>query len=548
MSVEYETTLRCRLEVLKDQLAEGKVHFASHLAEDAKQSLIAVRYNNDGEIDLDTVDGRVRSLALAVASMIWREDAKKTISIQDAQSQYFDAIEHTFGEIKELAKGTDLTPDQIAEGLSRDDTMVKQGVEISKEFVPQLEQFWKDVHDPVSYNLTDLDSIKGVFGGDLFPLGSKSLASTCGLYLDTIILTDPFMNSKVPFERWPEKNVAKYFFKHGLNVLKYRDLALAETDVPIVALLPFESAINSDHADFVAEASEPDMLAHARILFNEELQSLDELRSFCDEIIDVDDLSKRLNDPDRLLFDTCWSGSIEEQIGRALAEFDLFGLPATTGNLILMQCVGRMIQANDVLIKSSRLRGSPLIEAPTSWKYFNWMLEYGAEQAKDSAVPLHMSHGLQYAGSSDVPWLGNVPHEALIEMRKRDALPEIRSMLQEGVEEIASTNPSGFFRTADQIVDNIDRAYSQHLSNLEDLQNKKWEFLKHDIGSWMVTGSIGVAAALFGEPTFALGALAADQTLDAPKLREIPKKFVEVRQGKKHLATSPMGLLFSHSE
>jgi hypothetical protein len=61
------------LEILREQLEAGRIHFAPHLVEETKKSLMAVRYGADGEIDLETVDGRVRSMALAVTAMQGRD-------------------------------------------------------------------------------------------------------------------------------------------------------------------------------------------------------------------------------------------------------------------------------------------------------------------------------------------------------------------------------------------------------------------------------------------------------------------------------------------
>ena len=54
-----------RLQILKKQFEAGKVKFAEGLQ--VIDSLKAVRYAPDGSVDLSTVDGLVRSMALAVA-------------------------------------------------------------------------------------------------------------------------------------------------------------------------------------------------------------------------------------------------------------------------------------------------------------------------------------------------------------------------------------------------------------------------------------------------------------------------------------------------
>lgn len=58
--LEYEVKLKERLKLLKEQLKAGKLKIAEGLQ--VAESLKAVRYGADGEIDLDTVDGFVRSI------------------------------------------------------------------------------------------------------------------------------------------------------------------------------------------------------------------------------------------------------------------------------------------------------------------------------------------------------------------------------------------------------------------------------------------------------------------------------------------------------
>jgi len=66
---EYRNELKRRLKILKDHLEDGKMKIAPHLFEDTKKSLMAVRFDADGQIDLSTVDARVRSIAMAVTAM-----------------------------------------------------------------------------------------------------------------------------------------------------------------------------------------------------------------------------------------------------------------------------------------------------------------------------------------------------------------------------------------------------------------------------------------------------------------------------------------------
>ena len=53
------------------------------------------------------------------------------------------------------------------------------------------------------------------------------------MYVDTIVLPDPFLRSGIWFEKWSDEQKAHYLFKHALNLLQYKDLVLAEVDPPI---------------------------------------------------------------------------------------------------------------------------------------------------------------------------------------------------------------------------------------------------------------------------------------------------------------------------
>ena len=57
-----------------------------------------------------------------------------------------------------------------------------------------------------------------------------------------------------------------------------------------------------------------------------------------------------------------------------------------------------------------------------------------------------------------------------------------------------------------------------------------------DVGTWVVIGSVEVAAAARGMAMYGLAALAADQLFDVPRLKDLP--------GGKELKRSPVGLLF----
>lgn len=546
---QYEARLQRRLQILKKQFEAGKIKITEGLQ--VVESLKRVRHAPDGTVDLETVDGLVRSMALAVEAMHDREEIKQAISLAEIQTTYFKFLENNFGHFYEIMLERGLTPHDAGMALSRTQATIEELTKNLKGFLETIDEFWSQTADVAHAHVEDMHgTLKGVFGGDLFPSHSENIASKCGIYTDTLILPDPFLRSKHLFELGSPERQAYYLIKHALNLLQYKELACADITPPIVVVLPDMTALEDEEKQFFYRLGQTDAVTHAAKVFGRTFASFDELMGFAITLDTIERVEAEVADPNRVLFDTAWEGDFREKLNRATKD-DFSALLRTTnpGIIVASQALGRMSTSNELLVKARRLRGTPIIDAPTSWQYFVWKLEYDAENMeRDSQLPdLHVLRGLQSLAESDMEWLGKVPPEALIEIRKADALPEIRAVLAKGVNELALANPTNFFRTSDHIFDNIHAAFEEHKKNIEDLRSKKWKFAGTDMGSWFVVGSLAVTAAATGLPVWGLAAIAADQLLPAPKLKDIPKSIKELANESYKLRQSPVGMLFKYS-
>jgi len=544
---DYDEELRWRLEVLRAQFEEGKIQIAEHLAAGFEESISAVRYGADGRIDLSTVDGRVRAMAMMAAVVKNRQEAKDAVSLAEISDSYFRYIEDSLGFFVKEARDKNYDAHTFAEMVSRQPLAVDDISPQIPSFLEGLQEFWTALTESSHYHIQDLPGTKAIYGGDLFPSYQRNIASSSGLYVDTIVLSDPFWHTKHIFENATPERQVYYLVKHAINLMQYRDLALAELDSPIVVVTPFKSSVDDDEADFLKSLAERDGLTHAEKLFGRRFNSVEELFEFSTDLDTPEKAVKEIVDAERLLFDVDWNGTLEDQLRRSFeSEQELLPGGNGAGDLIAMQCLGRMMQATDILLKSRYLLGTPLIDAPTSWKYFNWKLEYNSAIAADDLTHLHMVRGLQRVAESDMQWLGNIPPNALIEMRQEGAFHEIRETLSAGVSEIALTKPDAFFRSSDQIVSNVQDAFDRHQENIKELRGKGMKFAGQDLGSWIVAGTIEVAAIATGTPAFGAAAFAINQVVDAPKLKEIPERFRNLRDAHTELKKSPMGLFFAH--
>jgi hypothetical protein len=316
-------------------------------------------------------------MSLAVAVMQQREETKRSISLEDIPNTYFEFVEKNVGFIRDTSKSENLNAHQFARMASESSTAVSDIAPQIAGFVEALEEFWKAAAEPAHYHIQDLTGLKAVYGGDLFPSHSQNIASSVGLYTDTIILGDPFLKSRHIFDLASDREKLYYFFKHSINVLKYKDLALAKLDQPLVVMAPYQSTIDDQVMKTLSATSEDDAARHASRIFNIDFESFQEVLQFCEKLPVPSELTKAIVERDRFLLDVDFSGSIEEQI-REMLDFPLQDRVSGkhAGRLVAAHCFSRMSQAGDVLMESRYLGGVPLIEAPTSWKYFIWYLVF----------------------------------------------------------------------------------------------------------------------------------------------------------------------------
>lgn len=548
---EYEARLQRRLKILKQQFEAGKVRINKGLH--VIESLKLVRYARDGSIDLATVDGLVRSMALGVETIHDREEMKKSASLAQIQTSYFEFLVRNFGDFHTKMVERGLTPYDAGVALSRTPSIVADVTKNLSSFLDTIEEFWSSAGGVAMAHVEDMnDSLKGVFGGDLFPSSEENIASKCGLYTDTLVLPDPYLRSKHIFDKSTGEMKAYYLIKHALNLLQYRELACADVTPPIVVILPDVSAIVEGEKEYFYRLGQEDATLHGGKVFGRKFSSFEELMEFCSQLDTVERAAAQIKDHHRVLFDTNWEGTLTEQLDRAMkdsAYTDLLGT-MNPGLIVASQAIGRMSVSNELLVRARRLRGTPVLDAPTSWQYLVWKLEYDAGHAEEIEgwKDLHVVRGLQTLAANEMRWLGRVPPAALIEVRKIGALSEVRTILAKGIEELATVNPTNFHRTSDLVFDNIHAAFSAHQKNIDALVAKKWKFAGSDLGSWLVVGSLAVTAAATGAPVWGLAALAADQMLRAPKLRDIPKSIKNLATETSQLKRSPVGILFRLSK
>ena len=550
-SEEQVQDLTDRVFLLRDQLEAGKIFFAPHLIDDFRRSAAAIRLRPDGLVDPNTVDGSIRAATLMLKAFKYRDDTKKAIPLPKIQEAYFAFLFQQFGQLYDEFKKANVAPSVIAHSASRDPKFVANLMAGLPDIARALEQFWEGVVDAGEFHLQDSQQLKSTFSGDIFPAYSENVVSTAGLYIDTIVLPCPITRTVGLQNRFPDKEVARLVVKHVLTAMTYRDIAIADVNPPIVLILPNREDVAPSGMERLGDRIEPLAMKHAAHLFGRQFESMAHLHEFCSELRTVDKVVAELKSPDRLVFDTAWGAGAKPQLERAMHE----GMPLpdgmdpdNAGDRVFSSCVSRMGQASGAQARAESYAGCPLIQAPTSWLYYTWLLEYEAipsDVGGDQREALHIVHALTSQNEMNLEWLGNVPIDTVLEIRKQGLAEDVRAVLGQGVSDLLGTNPDNYFRTTDQVIANLDLAFAKHQQALQEAKTKKLKLYGIDVASCVVTGGIAVAAALTSNP--ALGAISgALGVAGLPNIKDIKSKYSQIAEDERRRKSSPTGLLFRH--
>ncbi len=520
------------------------------LADGFRRSFEAIRLRPDGKVDPTSLDGRIRAMTLAIIAMKQRDEAKKSLSLTQIQEEYFKFLFREFGWLYDQMKKAEVTPMTAAEITARNDHMMRNLTEALPEMVDVIREFWLSVGDVAGYHLQDSQHLKVVFAGEVFPAYWENAVSTAGLYVDTIILPCPITRLGTMLKGAPSEKLNKLVINHVLTAMTYRDIALAQVDPPIAMIVPNpDDADDEDRERLILRATSA-ICAHAKYLFDRTFESVNEFQEFCIHLKTVDQVMKELKRPDRLIFDTRWGTDPVQQISMSIKEnSDFPGMDLqNAGHHVFASSIGRMPQALGAQQAAIHFGGSPLINAETSWLHFTWLLEYQGAPREDNLTNRHSMHvvrALTSEAHNNLEWLGNVPPETVLDIRKRGLADELRELLGHGVSSLISINPDNYFRTADQVVDNLNSAFLKHQQALKDARLQKLKLYGVDVAACAATGTVAVAAALTGNVT--LGAISGALGIAGlPNFKDIKTKFKQIADEDKARRNSPTGLLFSH--
>ena len=535
-----ETELNEKIHLLKKYLEEGRLKFVKGMK--VIESLKKVKYRADGKVNPDTVDTLVRSLASTVSFIDYRQELKK-VPLLDVMREYYVLLEKFFQVPYEEMLKNSITPHEIASSVASNQKIVRAFHAEAAAFESGIIDFWEALGPIVSTHIEDLRCLKTIYGGDIFPNYQSNAISNTSLYIDTIIFPDPVLRCASFYKAFPIERAIYYLTKHALSVLSLKDVVLADINPPIAIIAPDSFHYDESTQEFVMSLGQKDLMTHLGYAFGREFKSDEELDIFLSNIKDIPSLKKVIADKDRILFDTDWKDLSLEEMWEKTKKYSLRLRDKSIGQQLGLTISGRMLQVNDLLVRSNQLGGTPFIDAPTSWQYFLWKYEYDQQISNAVNPELKNLLAIKALQADDLTWLGNVPYEAIVQLRKDGALHDIREMMTRGLGEIERVSEADFDTATDKVVSNINEALEKHNKELIELSSSAKKYFGYDITPWLTCGGLSIAAATTGNIPLSVSAAIAGM-IGSPSVRELWGKGKDLLEDNKKIKRSPIGIFF----
>lgn len=472
-----------------------------------------------------------------------------TTVLHDIQTEYFDIVESLLMPLHRKMQRQGSDPFQVAVSIAEDESQHSEWAKKIEESRERLRAFW-DIHSiTTSEEVRQLSALKYVYGGDVSPLYTSNIASSVGLYADTIIIPDPVFKGLT----YPGTNLERNIYtliKHGLNILTYKEVALAQVTPPILAVVPHYFYLYTDYQILVHSLGSDDVLPHMSKVFGRAFSSNSELQSYLSRFDSYQSLSESVLDPTRVLSNIAIEGVVAqlERFEQVIADNFTIDNGFSPGNLLKQLAFSRFVQATDVVVSSSILGGIPFTDAEASWKYMSWKYEYLPSSYADMGTVgrTHLINKVLQVGNSEkLQLLRGLPVDILIELRKQNAMQELRDAISKGIHELDELSLSDIVMVTENVSKSLENMFTKHQSDLADLATKKGKYYR-DLSKFIGLGTFQLLSSISTVTPLKVGAVLSRLLIKVPTATDVLDKRDELRQETAIINRSPAAIFIKH--
>ncbi|HRI06369.1 MAG TPA: hypothetical protein PKW35_01065 [Nannocystaceae bacterium] len=368
----------------------------------------------------------------------------------------------------------------MGRAMESDSSLARRLFTSGGEAMQRLAAFYEKSGGYLFRAAKELSGLKMVLGGtQSFTRSGIDAVRSMMLYADTIAVPDPVF-------RWLEVENENEAFRlprmleDVLNTLALRPLVDADLPFPAIIVFPsWEGRL--DRYDLQTQDSQERMMMQFFChYFDVDFEDITEIFEFAER--NPDKVIEKIESA-RLLVAPGASGNEAfaaqiEMIRKSMAnnrapEYQNFASkvhPATLAINTIMERLGPLYHLNE---NAGEMEASPLMSLPVHWRYYE-LLAAATEGIliREGVIPLEAASVAKSLSFSDRHWLGDVPIDALVELRRRGENREFRRRLGAQLDELRATTPETIDRTTRLVERALRELAAEHERDLEALRAK----------------------------------------------------------------------------
>jgi hypothetical protein len=462
---------------------------------------------------------------------------------------YYDWLTDIFGSLSKQVVDHKITSGQLARDFLSEPIRRSNFQAQLPSLNERISNFWRDNGKRIDAEIIKLPGLKARFGGDIGPQVTDSIFERAGIYYESIIVPDPLIRViKLPQDLTKIKDY--YFLKYAINQVLMKDIFLADIYPPIAILcddIEFEQSIKAP----IVPLANIDCIAFTNELYGTKFDTYKDVESFYSKFDSLHQAVKSAEKPELLYWDELAPRDPLQQLDAYLEntskEMDLNFLSEKfpKAELLIFSIRGRMLQANSVLFAAYNYKAHPLLAAPVSFHWLSWVIQANRnliieEVGYQNNLELSTTNALL---SKNLEWLSNIPISSLIELRRKGYLSDLRDIIGNEIEKLATSDPRNLEIVVSQVDYNISSALERHQEQIKNLDDG----FRKELGVLGSTFLLGVTAAIQpslvpSAPEWAIGLGSIVGTTSFATIVSEVRKYIRER---KDLSKTPVGILWS---
>lgn len=488
--------LRRKIEKLLEMRSQGKLLLCSTVPADVREQfdkdVSSIRRDAAGQVDLASCTSLVRSIAGAISLMANMAEAQSAnhqpVSAADPaaesqrmQQEFFCILDEFF------TRATDCTYQEFATPETFVSEMRRRAGDLAPllgQALPWLDEalreFYKRNQQTSFTTPGQLGGVKLVMGGSsYFRSGHLDAVRKMALYADTILIPDPIL-PWFETERPDSRFRGIYPLEAAFTLLQLKPLVDAALSPPAVVVFPSWERSLEAHDPTTQDAIESFWI---RFFSHYLQQRFDDIEGVQDYVGKRESEFLRVVE-ERSLF-VAPEASGKESLSRNLAlyrehirmmradEYATRTMALPDGALLLNGIMERLVPQYHMLENSESLGAQPMLCIEQQCHYYRLCTDaLVGDLVQRSKLSPHTTAIIESLSRPEFGWLGNVPVESLVELRRNNENATFRNRLGQHLGFLHESSLDDLDRVAAEVGRGITNLVREHHADVERIQQK----------------------------------------------------------------------------